>query len=58
MDNTLKIIDDLGNKFNYLFNVRKNEKFIFSFEKNISSKEMKNYLKSKLGTYEVFMFSK
>ena len=58
MDNTLKIIHDLGNKFNYLFNVRKNEKFIFSFEKNISSKKMKNFLKSKLGTYEVFMFSK
>ena len=57
LDNTLEIIDNLGNKFNYLFNIRKNEKFTFSFEKNVSLKVMKNFLISEPGTYEVFMFN-
>jgi FkbM family methyltransferase len=57
LDNTLEIIDNLGNKFNYLFNIRKNEKFTFSFEKNVSLKVVKNFLISEPGTYEVFMFN-
>ena len=53
----MEIIDNLGNKFNYLFNIRKNEKFTFSFEKNVSLKVVKNFLISEPGTYEVFMFN-
>ena len=57
LDNTFAIIDNLGNKFNYSFNVRKNEKFTFSFEKNVSPKVVKSFLISESGTYEVFMFN-
>ena len=57
LDNTFLILDNLGNKFNYSFNVRKNEKFTFSFEKNVSPKVVKSFLILESGTYEVFMFN-
>jgi FkbM family methyltransferase len=58
LDNTLEIIDNFNDKFNCSFNIRRNEKFVFSFKENIGPKMIKKILISEPDTYEIFMFNK
>ena len=58
LKNTLKIIDNFSDKFNCSFNIRKNEKFVFSFKENVGRKILKNFLVSEKNTCEIFMFNK
>ena len=58
LNETLDIIDIFKNKFNSLFNLRRNNEFDFIYSSNIDSLELKNFLISKKDTFEIFIFTK
>ena len=57
LGNTLNIMGYFDNKFNSLFNLRRNNQFNFIFKTNTKLDEVKNFLLLEKDTFEVFVFN-
>ena len=57
LGNTFNIMEYFDNKFNSLFNLRRNNKFDFIFKKNTKLDEIRNFLLLEKDTFEVFVFN-
>ena len=57
LGNTFNIMEYFDNKFNSLFNLRRNNQFDFIFKKNTKLDETRNFLLSEKDTFEVFAFN-
>jgi FkbM family methyltransferase len=57
LGNTLNIMEYFDNKFNSLFNLRRNNQFNFIFKTNTKLDEIKNFLLFEKDTFEVFVFN-
>ncbi len=57
-DATVRIIDNLVTKFNYLINLRQEGKFEFEFKNNFESNNIQRLLKQYQNTCEIFLFRK
>ena len=53
---TIRIIDHLTTKFNYIINFREEGKFIFEFKENFERKHIQKLLKEYNNTCEIFLF--
>ena len=57
LSNTLNVMEYFHNKFNSLFNLRRNNQFNFIFKTNTKLDEVKNFLLLEKDTFEVFVFN-